>query len=96
MAAQVWSCGVNDNAALGRVTKTIVDPNNSMRTLEVDERTALPNSVPVPIQSLADEGFRAVKVAAGDSISLAISDQGELRLWGTFRVSHTTKTSGPR
>lgn len=33
------------------------------------------------------EPFRAVRVAAGDSVSLAISDRGELRAWGSFRVS---------
>ena len=61
------------------------DPQNDKESIEVDELTGTPNTVPVPIQSLVDEGFRAVKVVAGDSISAAISDQGELRVWGTFR-----------
>lgn len=33
------------------------------------------------------EKFRATRVAAGDSISVALSDQGEVRVWGSFRVS---------
>lgn len=33
------------------------------------------------------ERFRATRVAAGDSISVALSDQGEVRVWGSFRVS---------
>ena len=35
-----------------------------------------------------EEGFRTVSVAAGDSVSVAVSDQGEIRAWGSFRVSH--------
>ncbi|KAG0709849.1 regulator of chromosome condensation 1/beta-lactamase-inhibitor protein II [Suillus ampliporus] len=79
----VWSCGVNDDAALGRITKDVPDPDNPEKFLDVDELTA----VPYPLQSLVDEGFRAVKIAAGDSISAAISDQGELRVWGSFRAA---------
>jgi regulator of chromosome condensation len=43
-------------------------------------------SYPLPLQSLTDEKFRAVRVTAGDSISAAISADGELRVWGSFRV----------
>ncbi|KAI0057821.1 RCC1/BLIP-II [Artomyces pyxidatus] len=42
---------------------------------------------PRPIQSLVDEGFRAIQVAAGDTFSAAISTTGDLRAWGTFRDS---------
>ncbi|KAL7284675.1 hypothetical protein ACG7TL_001973 [Trametes sanguinea] len=41
--------------------------------------------VPRRVQSLIDEGFRAVRVVAGDCISAALSDKGELRAWGLFR-----------
>jgi len=51
--------------------------------MDIDELT----SVPHPLQTLIDEKFRAVRVAAGDSISAAISSEGELRVWGSFRVS---------
>jgi alpha-tubulin suppressor-like RCC1 family protein len=44
-------------------------------------------SVPMLVEGLQDEGFKAVRVDAGDSVSLALSDRGELRCWGSFRVS---------
>jgi len=43
--------------------------------------------VPLVIESLEKEGFRAVQVAAGDSVSIAVSDKGKVRAWGSFRVS---------
>lgn len=79
---KVWSCGVNDDAALGRITNDVPDPDNPGKFLDVDNLTAIPH----PLQSLVDEKFRAVRIAAGDNISAAISDQGELRVWGSFRV----------
>ena len=59
------------------------DPEKPGETIDIDTIT----SYPYPLQSLVDEEFRAVRVAAGDSISAAISDKGELRVWGSFRVS---------
>lgn len=41
------------------------------------------------VDGLQEEGFKAVRVAAGDSVSLAISDKGEVRCWGSFRVCTT-------
>ncbi|KAF9058010.1 regulator of chromosome condensation 1/beta-lactamase-inhibitor protein II, partial [Panaeolus papilionaceus] len=79
----IWTCGVNDDAALGRITKDIPDPNNPGSFLSVDDLTAVPH----PLESLVAEGFRAVKAVAGDSICAAISDKGELRAWGSFRVN---------
>ncbi|KAF8969505.1 regulator of chromosome condensation 1/beta-lactamase-inhibitor protein II [Flammula alnicola] len=79
----VWTCGVNDDAALGRITQDVPDPNNPGAFLNVDDLTSYPH----PLQTLVDEGFRAVKVVAGDSICAAVSDKGELRVWGSFRVN---------
>ncbi|CAL1701214.1 unnamed protein product [Somion occarium] len=79
----VWSCGTNDNAALGRVTADIPDPEKPGEVLDADTIT----SFPYPLDSLVEENFRAVRVAAGDSISAAISDKGELRVWGSFRAA---------
>ncbi|KAK4050213.1 hypothetical protein OIO90_005195 [Microbotryomycetes sp. JL221] len=71
---RVWSWGINDNAALGRVTAVKgVDPE----TLETK---------PMQVEGLPED-FKAVRIAAGDSVSLAISDRGELRCWGSFRNS---------
>ena len=40
------------------------------------------------VQTLADEGFRAVRIAAGDSVSVALGEDGQLRAWGSFRVCY--------
>ncbi|THV08325.1 RCC1/BLIP-II [Dendrothele bispora CBS 962.96] len=79
----IWSCGLNDDAALGRDTQNIPDPNNPGSFLDIDELTSIPH----PLESLLDENFRAVQVATGDSICAAVNDQGELRVWGSFRVN---------
>ena len=44
---------------------------------------------PYVIEALQKEGFRAVQVAAGDSISVAVNAEGEIRAWGSFRVCLT-------
>jgi len=69
----VWSWGVNDNMALGRPTQGVKD-------MDSDEL----ESSPAIISDL--HGFRAVRVAACDSYSLALDDTGSLRVWGTFKV----------
>ncbi|KAI8974193.1 regulator of chromosome condensation 1/beta-lactamase-inhibitor protein II [Trametes punicea] len=81
----VWTCGTNDKAELGRTTVTVADGET---TVELDEATSLPFHVPVPIQSLRDEGFRAIKVTVGDCISVALDGRGQLRAWGTYRTSN--------
>ncbi|KAG6821527.1 hypothetical protein H0H93_000036 [Arthromyces matolae] len=77
----VWTCGTNDDAALGRITHEVPDPENPGATLDVDELT----SVPHPLTTLRDENFRAVDVATGDSICAVVSKDGDLRVWGSFR-----------
>ncbi|KAI0292536.1 RCC1/BLIP-II [Russula brevipes] len=79
----VWSCGVNDDAALGRITKDVPDPDSPGNFLNVDLLTTFPH----PLRTLVDDCFRALKVAAGDSISAAIGTEGELRVWGSFRAN---------
>ncbi|KAJ6628900.1 regulator of chromosome condensation 1/beta-lactamase-inhibitor protein II [Mycena sp. CBHHK59/15] len=71
----VWTCGVNDDAALGRVTEGVPDPDGTLTNL------------PHPLESLVAEKFRAVQVATGDSICAAVSNEGELRVWGSFRAN---------
>jgi hypothetical protein len=46
-------------------------------------------ATPHVLDALVEQGFRAVAVEAGDCTGVAISDKGELRIWGTFRVSYT-------
>lgn len=78
----MWTCGVNDDAALGRITQNVPDPKNPGSFLNIDELASIPH----PLQSLIEEKFRAVRVVAGDSICAVVSDEGELRVWGSFRV----------
>ncbi|KAG6848913.1 hypothetical protein H0H93_012850 [Arthromyces matolae] len=77
----VWTCGANDNAALGRITEDVPDPENLNIFLDVDNLTCTPHS----LTSLLDENFRAVEVAAGDSVCAVVSKDGDLRVWGSFR-----------
>lgn len=87
---KVRSWGINDNAALGRQTVNVADPSNPDEKIPNEELEAYPYVV----QSLVDEGFRAVQVAAGDSVSVAVSDKGLVRAWGSFRVSSVACVSG--
>lgn len=82
---KVWSCGANDDAALGRPTSKVPHPKD--KDAFADEEELSCNLY--PLQSLLDEGFEAAQIAAGDSIGAAISVEGELRVWGTFRVGNT-------
>lgn len=81
---QVRSWGINDNAALGRITTDVPDPKNPGQMIPNEDL----ESYPFVVETLGQDGFRAVQVAAGDSISVAISEKGELRAWGSFRVRH--------
>ncbi|CAG8461681.1 2390_t:CDS:2, partial [Cetraspora pellucida] len=64
-----WGC--NDEGALGRVTKSEENPN------ETDE------NVPAYAQGL--DNIIIVKVACGSNITFALSDKGQLYATGTFR-----------
>ena len=83
--AQVWSWGVNDNASLGRITNNVPDPENEGATIDAD----VLETEPMVVSGLVEEEFRAVRVAAGDSISIALGELGDVRAWGSFRVSST-------
>ncbi|KAH8804065.1 regulator of chromosome condensation 1/beta-lactamase-inhibitor protein II [Flagelloscypha sp. PMI_526] len=78
----IWSCGVNDDAALGRQTESVPDPNKPNQFLDEDELTTIPHA----LSSLSDDHFRAVCVHSGDSICAAVSNTGALRVWGSFRT----------
>ncbi|KAF8527766.1 regulator of chromosome condensation 1/beta-lactamase-inhibitor protein II [Gautieria morchelliformis] len=82
-AGKVWSWGINDNASLGRPTADVPDPDNPKETLEAE----ILETQPMVIQTLVDENFRAVAVSAGDSVSVALGHEGDLRVWGSFRSS---------
>lgn len=81
-SGQIWSWGINDNAALGRRTEGI-------EGIDQEELESRPMVVEELVQTTGSQPFRAVRVSAGDSVSVAVSDQGETRAWGSFRVSLT-------
>ena len=80
-AGKVWSCGTNDNAALGCPTNHVADPNNPQEILEAE----VLETQPMVVQTLVDENFRMVDVSAGNSVSVALGHKGDLRAWGSFR-----------
>jgi regulator of chromosome condensation len=73
---QIWSCGANDNGALGRVTTGLPNPENPGQILDGSDVQSLFGIV----DSLAEEGFRAVKITAGNSLSAAVSADGDVRV----------------
>lgn len=87
----VLSWGVNDNRALGRPTEwdgglKDIDDNKSDSGSDDDDSGLNPReSTPAKVEF--PPGVEIVKVAAGDSISLALTADGKVYGWGTFRVS---------
>lgn len=93
---KVWTWGVNDQGSLGRDTKNVDggvgDGIGDVVMREVgsddDDEEELLNvleSKPGVVQGFP-EGVKVVKMACGDSISVAIADDGLVYSWGTFRV----------
>ena len=88
---KVLSWGVNDGAALGRATGKgpLKDLDVDMEDDDASEADdsglnpdeANPGAVTFP------DGVVIVKLAAGDGISLALTDDGHVYGWGEFRVS---------
>ena len=96
---KVWTWGVNDQGSLGRNTKNVaVGPvaNGDVIMKESDdddeELLNVLESKPGVVQGFP-EGVKVVKLACGDSISVAIADDGLVYSWGTFRV--VTPSSPP-
>ena len=92
---QILTWGVNDQGALGRDSaweggyKDIDDAKSDSDDDSDDESGLNPyESTPtaIPSRSFA-EGTVFVEVAAGDSSSFALTDDGQVYGWGTFRVS---------
>jgi regulator of chromosome condensation len=92
---KILTWGVNDQGALGRDTAweggyKDIDDNKSESDSEEDDPGLNPReSTPTAIPS-GDfpEGTVFVEVAAGDSSSFALTDDGLVYGWGTFRVRH--------
>jgi regulator of chromosome condensation len=74
LSLQVFSWGCNDDGALGRNTTKDEDGLTSEKS----------ETKPGLVEGL--EGLRVVKICAGDSHSVVLTESGEVFGWGTFRV----------
>ena len=94
---QVLTWGVNDQGALGRDThyegglQNINKDDASDSTEDSDDIGLNPREVtPIAIPSDAfPDGTIFTQIAAGDSCTFALTDDGLVYGWGTFRVGHT-------
>ncbi|CAZ85804.1 unnamed protein product [Tuber melanosporum] len=87
---KVYSWGVNDQYALGRETKytpPVGDVGSDEDSDSDDEEPLNPlESMPMLITAFP-EGTVITNIAAGDSVSIAVTDTGKVYGWGTFRCS---------
>ena len=89
---RILTWGVNDLGALGRSTEwegRLRDADDEDSDDDMSDSGLNPyESTPTAIPSDAfPEGTKFVKLAAGDSVTLALTDDGLVYGWGTFRVS---------
>lgn len=84
---RVWTWGVNDQGVLGR--DTTWSPENEDTAMdsedEDDEQLNPKESVPGLVEGFP-EGTIIDKIACGDSITVAVTNEGRVYAWGTFRV----------
>lgn len=84
----IYTWGVNDQGALGRDTKW--ERNASDEMDEDDDETVDLNPLectPMPIpRDHFPSGTVFTQLACGDSTTFALTDDGEVWGWGTFRV----------
>lgn len=94
---EILTWGVNDNGALGRDTTweapvKDMDVDNSDSDDEDEDGGLNPKeSTPtaIPSEAFGDHPVTFVQVAATDNASFALTDEGKVFGWGTFRVSLT-------
>lgn len=86
--SKVYSWGVNDQGALGRNTTWEAPVKNADASDSEEEEVDInpKESTPGIVEGFP-ENVNIVQVAAGDSISVAVTDEGYVYAWGTFRVS---------
>ncbi|KAG5361742.1 Protein pim1 [Yarrowia sp. C11] len=86
---RVWSWGGNDLGALGRDTsghEVLKDMDADESDDEDDPKLNPAESIP----ALVDTEQRFVKIEASDSLSLALTAEGDVWAWGSFRNSQGT------
>ncbi|GBF62946.1 hypothetical protein TMEN_5555 [Trichophyton mentagrophytes] len=85
----ILTWGVNDNCALGRETtwdgglKDMADDDESVASdeVELNPREAIPTAIP---REKFPEGTKFCQVAAGDSATFALTEDGLVYGWGSF------------
>jgi len=82
---RVWTWGVNDQGVLGR--ETTWSPENEDEDMDDEDEDKLNprESVPGLVEGFP-EGTVISKIACGDSITVALTNDGKVYAWGTFRV----------
>ncbi|PWW73881.1 hypothetical protein C7212DRAFT_359178 [Tuber magnatum] len=89
---RVYSWGVNDQCALGRVTThtpptgVVSSGDDGDSDNDGEEHLNPLESTPMLITGLP-EGTVVTRIAASDSISIAVTDAGRVYGWGTFRCA---------
>ena len=78
--AQVWSCGNNDDYALGRETES-AKRGWATPHLSFDELISRPDTIP----GLGSHNISSI--STGNELSAAVTVTGELFIWGAVRVS---------
>lgn len=78
-AGEGYSWGVNDTFALGRSTIWKVDEDDEDEP-PMNPYESTPHLVKFP------KGTMITRIAAGDNISVALTETGSVYAWGTFRV----------
>lgn len=96
---QIYSWGVNDQGALGRDTQwdggyKDMDDNSDSDSEDDDSGLNPRESTPTAIPGESfPKGVVFVQVAAADSASFALTDDGLVYGWGTFRVRLTNRST---
>ncbi len=86
---EILTWGVNDQGALGRDTTWA----GGLKDMDDDDDAEDPDDIGLnpyestPAKAILPEGITWVQVAASDSASFALTDEGYVWGWGTFRVS---------
>lgn len=86
---RVWSWGGNDLGALGRDTSG----HEVLKDMDADESDDDDDPKLNPAESipaLVDTDLRFAKIEASDSLSIALTAEGDVYAWGSFRNSQGT------
>ncbi|WZN61323.1 regulator of chromosome condensation [Chloropicon roscoffensis] len=81
----LWSWGVNDEGALGRLAKSNNDFVDAQAAGLASAQGAIPENVPGRVD--LPSGSRVAQVTTGDSHCMALLSSGEVYGWGAYRNS---------